>query len=305
MLWGSITFFLILRFILYNFGMIQLTIFLLWASIESLHLLNNKKDVQGAALLALAMNIKLLPLLFLPYLFYRNYVKAGVFTLIIFLFCLIFPGIFLGMEYNLQMHYEWWKVINPSNKEHLLEAGMGTHSLVSLVPVYITDTWEAFGIKRNLVNLNYETVKIIVELCRLTLVALTLYFLRTMPFVKNKSSQKTYWEVSYICLVTPLLFPHQQKYAFMYVFPSVIYLTYYIITEWQLNIKRAKWLLVFYIPVFIEFSPIIGSDIIGRSLYQLFDYFRILSFATLFQIVFLMICVPKNSNNSTLEISES
>ena len=68
-LWLLITVFLSIRFILVDIGYVQMTIFLLWATLESMQLISNGKWIWGAALLALAINIKLLPLAFVVYLF--------------------------------------------------------------------------------------------------------------------------------------------------------------------------------------------------------------------------------------------
>ncbi|MEO8734049.1 MAG: glycosyltransferase family 87 protein, partial [Flavobacteriales bacterium] len=56
-----------------NTHLIQLSAFLLWAILESLDLIFRRNmKVAGAALLALVINIKLLPLAFLAYLIYRG-----------------------------------------------------------------------------------------------------------------------------------------------------------------------------------------------------------------------------------------
>ena len=43
---------------------------MLWACLESIHQIRNKRDLKGAVILALAINIKILPIVFLPYLIY-------------------------------------------------------------------------------------------------------------------------------------------------------------------------------------------------------------------------------------------
>ena len=65
-----------LRFILHNFEMLQITLFILWGALESLALFNTKRPVAGALLLALVINVKLLPLVLVPYLFVLREIKS-------------------------------------------------------------------------------------------------------------------------------------------------------------------------------------------------------------------------------------
>ena len=79
-IWLLVTFILTLRFILVDIGYVQMTTFLLWATLQSMNLFRREKYISGAALLALAINIKLLPLAFVLYLLYRKQIKAVLLT---------------------------------------------------------------------------------------------------------------------------------------------------------------------------------------------------------------------------------
>jgi len=92
--WIVFTLFCTYRFIIDDVNMIQVTTFLLWATLESFDLFEKKKLGLGGALLALAITIKLLPLLFLPYLFYRGSWKALAFTLFFIGVFLLAPGFY-------------------------------------------------------------------------------------------------------------------------------------------------------------------------------------------------------------------
>jgi len=110
------------RFALYNFGMIQMTIFLLWGILESLNLIRKEKFLLAGMLLALVINIKLLPLVFIPYLIYRSEYKTLISAFIFSMVFLFLPAIVVGWSTNIFLHAEWWSVINPSNPEHLLDS---------------------------------------------------------------------------------------------------------------------------------------------------------------------------------------
>ncbi len=70
------------RFLLYNFGEAQMTIFLLYVCLESISWFQNKKWIAGSALLALGISIKILPVILIPYLIYRSYFKESIGTVL-------------------------------------------------------------------------------------------------------------------------------------------------------------------------------------------------------------------------------
>ena len=290
--WTIFSFIFILRFAIYNFSMIQVTIFLMWATLEGLVLFRKSKHAVGGLIVSLACNIKLLPIIFIPYLIYRREWKGFAYTITFFTLSLFLPAFIFGYDFNNFLLTEWWKAINPTNKEFVIEAGLGPHSLVALVPVLITNTTAEFNIQRNFINLDLKTVELILNLTRLCFIALTVFFLKSLPFMKNDSKLKNFWEYSYLFVVTPLLFPHQQKYAFIYIFPAIIYLTYFFIADYKSQ-RRFKILSILFVVNALMFTPIIGSDILGRYVYDWLQYFRVLTYSILFLIVTLLICSPK------------
>ncbi len=299
--WIGLTLFFVLRFILMNIAMIQMTIFLIWASLETIFQIEKKNYLLSGLILAIAINIKLMPLIVLPYILFRNHLISFCYTLACSLLLLVAPYLFLKHEYITMLYSEWWQIINPTNQEHMIETGNGTHSLVSLIPVYITDTVGNFEYKRNFINLSIETTHLVVNISRLILVFFTFWFLRTLPFKKEFDKLKIYWEVSYLLLVTPLLFPHQQKYAFMYIAPAIIYLVYVFIYKIKNNEKI--WFKISVLLIFsIIFSPLIGSDVIGRFMHDLVEHYRILSISTFVLMVYLALYSPNKIQNTTKSI---
>lgn len=291
--WASLTALLTLRFLLYNFSMIQVTIFLLWATLESLRLFRENKNMAGGALLGFAMNVKLLPLLIFPYLLYRGWWKKAAITAAVFALCLFAPALFTGWETNLLLHSEWWQIINPSQAEHMVETISGTHSLVAFLPVYLTETAGILPIRRNLLSLDIEQVELAVNVARLLFVVLTLAFLRRLPFRPPSSSLHEYRELSYILLVTPLLFPHQQKYAFIYIAPALIYLLWFFILARRSSFAGWRGWLALFALASIELTPLIGRDVIGNYVFDILQHFRVLTVAVLLLIPILWACKPE------------
>lgn len=295
-LWLVVALFFSIRFIMIDIRCVQMTIFLLWATLESIALIERGKNISGAALLALGINIKLLPVAFVCYLFYRNKVKGALLTCVFYLLYLYLPALYLGWEGNANLLKEWFSVINPANKEWSIEAENGPSSLVALIPVYLTDTQGVLSFKRNFLNLEFEQVTLILNIVRLAFVALTLVFLHSLPFKTVNNKLRQYWEMSYLFIVVPLIFPHQQLYAFFYITPAFIYLSWYLIVNWE-SIKGKMnfftWALL--IVIGFNFSPLVGRDILSSKGYEVMLYLRILPIAVILLIPILWICRPKDA----------
>ena len=291
--WVILMGFLSLQFILYNVSLIQITVFLLWGILETIRLMDNKKPLLAGVLLGLIINVKIMPLLILPYLFYRGYFKTLIATLVTFGLLLFLPALFIGYDFNQFLLSEWWYIINPSNKEHLFETGNGSHSVVALLPVYLTDTVGEMPFKRNFMNISHQNVELVINLTRLFILGLSLLYFKTMPFKKETNKLKTFWEISFFMLIIPMLMPHQQKYAFLLAAPMIAYILYYFIVTFKQQ-KTKVYYLVFglFCVSMLFYSPLYGSDIIGRFLFNYTQHFRFLSFATLFLFPISLYCSP-------------
>lgn len=295
----AISSFFIIRFLLYNTSLIQITIFILWAILESVRLAQKDRWLLAGALLGLAINIKIMPAVALPYLLYRGYFKASAAVLAFMALYLILPSIFIGHNFNVFLLSEWWAVINPANGEHLIEADRNAQSLVGLVPVFLTPTQGELDISRNVLNLSTDTAHLITNLVRLAFVAFTLYFLgRPFTFQINNLAQLR--ALAYICLITPLIFPHQQKYAFLFIYPMVVYLSYYCFWRYKFN-KNTRFKIYLYALLLISlmFTPLIGSDVITRRVYDLIHHFRLLGIFTIMLIGFALLAKPRHLTSPT------
>ena len=303
-LWIFSIVFFSLQFVLYNVAMIQITFFLLWAILESVNQIYKGKFVIGGFILGLAINIKLMPILILPFLFYRGYFKGLFVTILTFILLLFIPALNLGCDFNNYLLKEWWVIINPSNKEHLFETGIGTHSIVALLPVYLTETIGEMPFKRNIFNLNHNLVEIIINISRLLLLSISLFYFKSMPFKKELNKLKLFRELSYFTLIIPLLLPHQQKYAFILAIPMISYLLYFFIVSYKYNNPISYYILLFsfYISLLL-FSPLYGSDVIGKFLFEYTQHFRFLTFSTLLIIPISIICSPEKIQESNIKLT--
>jgi len=286
-----ITLLLIGRFLHLNFIHIQMTIYVIWSILESILLIKNNRNVPGALILGAAINIKVLPLVLLAYLIYRGYFKAFALTLISITIFLVLPSIYFGWQFNLQLHSEWWNVINPINAEHMVENAKGAHSLSGMIPTLLTEVQGEVSIRRNIFTLSKENAILIMNICRAMVVALTLYFVKWPPFktISNNASQLR--ELSYLCLVIPLLFPRQQNYAFFMMLPSLYYLSHFIITrthatnEYSIRFYAITTLMI----CCFVFATLTSDGIIGKELKNISRHYRLITWGALTLIPALML----------------
>ncbi len=280
--------------------MAQMTIFLLYAIIEGLELiLYKKKYFFGALLIAIAINIKIMPIIILPYLIYRNMFKPSIYIIIILLVLLAIPAFFIGIEYNIFLHIEWWKSINPFNPEHIIDINeSGFHGLSALFSSLFTD---ALGnkynlqLKRNILNLNYTTIFYILNITRLILILYTVRIMKSPPFCKSKSNMQTFYEISYILLITPLIFPHQQIYGFLFVIPAVVYIMYNCFIE-IIKYKKINVKIILLICSVIIYNLVI---ILG-FMKNILNHYKVLTYGVLLLLLVFLLYPLKNKSKILL-----
>ena len=285
-----------LRFVLYNFGLIQMTIFLLWGSLESIHLFRKNRFILGGILLALIINIKILPLVLIPYLIYRKEFKGAGSTLFFSVLFLFLPALFLGWSTNFNLHKEWWSVINPSNGEHLIESGLGVHSLTALIPSLLTETTGDLPYTRNIFNLDLQTTYYILNSVRIGFVLLTLYVLQWPPFKSSKTKTNELHELSYIFLLIPLIFPHQQKYDFFFIYPALFYILYFVVLNFKPQNRKMSNVNYFTLITLLALSFIlmtVSTDgIIGRPLNLITQHYKTVTYGALILVLAVLIYTP-------------
>lgn len=292
----ALTVLLNLRFILYNFTLIQVTLFLVWGMLESLRLFREGKIWYGGMLLALVINIKILPIVLLPYLIYRKEFKGAGITLFFLCIYFLLPAIFVGRDFNKTLHLSWWGTINPSNQEHLIEAGLGPHSLTALIPVLLTPSTGEIPNVRNITNLDPATAILIMNVSRLLLVVLTLLVLKLPMFTKAKSKPDELREIAYIFLIVPLIFPHQQKYAFVFLIPAIFYVASYMVSLYELKDPKHNRMFNFLLilgVLFFTLTTLTTDGLIGKQLNQLSQHFKLVTYGTLFLVWILLLCKPE------------
>ena len=276
-------------FISKDLHLVQITIFILYTVIEGLHLILYKKQIlYGSILIALSLNIKILPVVILPYLLYRREFLSGFYIICISFFLLIIPAFFIGFEYNTFLLTEWWKSINPFNQEHVIDINeKGFHSLSAVFSsLFTSDLGNEYNLqyRRNILDLNYRTIFYILNAVRLVLILYTVRILKLPPFRKSNSKVQTFYEISYILLITPLIFPHQQIFGFLLVLPAMFYIIYVTFKEVIHNrkLKFKNGLLIFSI-------LIINSSVLFGFLKNLLYHYKIMTYGVILLLVLFLL----------------
>lgn len=294
----------VLRFWLYNIELLQMTLFMLWCMLESLDQFEKRNYWLGGFLLALGINIKLLPLVLLPYLLIRRHEKAFVPIFLFSLVFLFFPALFFGIDFNNQLLHNWWVEINPSmGKQYSMETDLGPHSLNALVPSLLMKTNGDYPLTRNVMDLSPPTVMLILNTIRASLILLTLYFTGTRPH-KAASNLQTARELSYIILIIPLIFPHQQKYAFFLALPALTYLMWYLIEVHKrkfATVSKTRWRMIIVLLVAAFVLMTLTTDgLIGLQLNQISQHFKLVTYGALVLGVALVMAPVKHIEREKL-----
>jgi len=165
-----LSFVFILSFLRDNFHLAQVSIFILYLTLEGLFFINNNRIITGSILIALGINIKLLPIVIIPYLIYRREWKSTLYIIGFIIVFLFLPILFIGFDYNNFLLIERWHLINPMNKAHILDTSERSfHSLTTLLATLLvkdSGEWHALTLKRNIANISIENLNIVINVVR-------------------------------------------------------------------------------------------------------------------------------------------
>jgi hypothetical protein len=274
-----------IQFLLQNLRYGQMTIFILYSVFEFLQALQEKKTGKASLFLAAGIHIKILPVVFIPWLMYRAQWKTLSVTLLALFTFYLFPYFIIGENAYKSNLISWYHLINPSNEKHILDTDESSfHSLTTLLATLfvekVPDTY-ALTLKRNIANITIDNLLILTTLTRLLFISTVLLVFRAKPFYKNKNRIDDFNEVSFILCLIPLIFPHQQHYAFLLCWPAA---TLLIMNEWKKN-ESLKFTGILLIVIFLSFNL---TFILGQFK-AYYEHYKIISYAAILLIVLFII----------------
>jgi hypothetical protein len=295
-LFTLIVFLFMFRFIKDNFHVTQVTIFVLYTIFEGYHLIQRKKIVFGSLLLVIGISLKLLPIVIIPYLIYRKEFKAFIITIFLLAIYQFIPILFLGADYTFQMLPARWELINPNQKAHILDTSERSfHSLTTLLAtLFVKETGDthALTLRRHLFEISTQQLTYVIQTVRIILIAFTLYFLQTRPFKAIKNPNHYLAEMAYICLIIPLIFPHQQHYSFYFIFPAITYIIYAQFESFQLTRSVSKSRRSLIVGLVIAYL-LLNLHLLLGTFNEYYDHFKIVTYGVLLVLVIHAITFQK------------
>ena len=287
-----------IHFINLNISAGQMTPLLLFISLKSIELAEKKNDWVGSSLLAFGIVIKTLPLAIVAYLLYRGYFRFVCLTIFFFVLYFNIPCWVHGYPYCVTQLTDWLDLAGLNNPKAIRrEYWAPMHSFYSLFLVYCTTYGEA-GIEfsRQIFSIGLKDLNRIILIVSLITSGFTLYFIRRMPFTQPQSPLHRLREISYMLVIIPLVFPMQQKYSFLFIFPAIAYILHAIIsrslTEGSTSRKTVITLLIMSFLLFISTIDLI----FGQYVKDISQYLKFSTFADLLLIPCLIICNPNNAS---------
>lgn len=181
-----------------NFILGQMTIIILWTTFEGLYqILDKKKILKGVTILTLGINIKIIPLIGLFYLFFKGQYKAIILCISFIILTLLLPSIFVGHDYNMDLLLNWSKAINPSNNKFVFENNRLTQSLSALIPTYFYDFKDSLNNGKEYNTLIYsiseQHLKIIINVVRVIVLLFSLLLIFYKKNTRDTQSQSLYF----------------------------------------------------------------------------------------------------------------
>jgi hypothetical protein len=275
-----------------NIHLGQMTIFMVYLCLEGYYRIDTGKPVLGGLLLAIGISAKVMPVMLIPYLIYRGYPKGAISALVLTVAILMAPAIFIGVQQNSFLLSERWQLINPTNSEHVLDVDEETfHSITTYLSVLLVK--DAGGVyredlPRHIMDVGMPTLKIAIAVARALLIIAALFFIRALPFQRTTDRLRKFHELSYVLLAIPLIFPHQQHYAFFFALPAIAYLVFHYVLrytviapdEWK---KQRSKIIAFAMVVFF----LLNSHFILGEFRDLYDHYKTLTYGILLLILAL------------------
>jgi hypothetical protein len=277
------------RFLHENLHASQITLLILWCCVLGLKFIARGRILRGSLALSAGISIKLLPVVLLPYLLYRKHYAAFAITIALYFTWMFLPSLMIGHDYNMLLLKDWWRIINPANQEHVLDvAERSFHSLTTLFStLLVADVPDMYqlALKRNIMDVSLQTLFVVVMCSRAILVFLALYFLRWPPFRSTTDNWRELNAISYILLLVPLIFPHQQHYAFIFAVPAFACVLFRILIEYPALTKGRRIILI----TSMSLVYLAGNlrTLLGEF-NQYYEHFKILTYGALLLVPLLI-----------------
>lgn len=329
-LWGVAVILLAAGFLNHVFLLGQVTILILWLTTEGIYQTARGRPLFGAALIALGINFKIIPLLVLVYLGMRGQFRALAYTLALVGVTLIVPAAVHGWDYNARLLSTWRTVINPAGEKFAFEDNDGCVSLNAVLPAYLYDfdagnpslkpRHRKVDLPRMITAVPRPTLTAVLQASRMLLLLVLMAAIlprswlagpvrelpRRLGLVLGAAGTDDegagvhlptsfYWELAMLCLVTLSIFPHQMKYSMLYFVPAGAYVLYFYFAmgEGQVERRTADGVVGGTAMALMLLLAVSGRDLIGSHAVDILDYYHVMGITVLLFLPILWHCHPK------------
>lgn len=277
-----LTMLLTAKIVLINYTFNQITILILWSVLESYHQLKKGNLIWSVIVLCIGINIKILPIVLVPYFLYISgqplkMLGLGILTLLVFTFL---PAVFIGYGYNNFLLEEWWKTLNPASSIHAVQVyEYGLLDAGAMISKYLSDKKVYLEPVLNIASLSDSTVFAITNALRVILLIMAVMFALRMKHAIN-GIQAHFLSMAMFMTLVPLCFPHQREYSYLFYMPMIaVNLTF-----------TFKYRQVIPIICFV-FTALLGGlltwvDFVGKPLVDVFVYYRLVTMGMLLMMLF-------------------
>lgn len=288
---------LALEFLNQNLNLGQITLLILWLTVEGCLLVLGGRPVPGAALLALGVNIKIVPVLALAYLLCRRAWMGVGLSVAFLVFYAVFPAVQTGWTTNLELHERWLASINPGQGEFVFEQDKGCQSLNCTLSAYLLDpdAPENRGYHPAWARMTTSALLPVMRAAQLAVILALV-----IPIVQHRDqggpdSLQTFREIGCLLVVSLLVFPHQMAYVTLYAVPAAAYVFLYGLVLWTSGDSwRLHERVLFGASVCLAaLVAVQGRDLIGNAAVNLFRFYRLLGLSAIVWMIALIACRPE------------
>lgn len=272
-----------------NINSMQLTPILVWGMLEGVRQIRSGRSAWGGLLIAFGMDIKLLPIVLLPYLLWRRHWAGAAWTLAFFVVMQVLPAAVLGWDHLMALNQTRAELLNPTDPRHILDEEEPSFiSLGSLLSAYLSTeggSSNTMALPRNIASLSLETITALLLIGRLALAGLTLWFVRWPPFKPQADERALLYELAYLLLCTVLLFPHQRNYSLLLALPAVAWLLHA-----RLHLARfggRAWAVALIVT-----GILLNAEMLAGEFEPVFAHYKLKSFLVLLLIGMLLLVQP-------------
>ena len=128
------------------------------------------------------------------------------------------PMVAWGYSFNLELHERWLQSLTGTAVNSIV-LDDNRPGISSWIPSLLMERPMMFSMRRNFVSLDPAIVQVITNSVRVLFV-LAGILLISRPLKRPAGKIPAFYDLAVICLLTPLVFPHQGKYALLYTLPA-------------------------------------------------------------------------------------